>query len=136
MNCDKIKHLISRWADNELHEKFFNEVNCHIRDCRECRIYYNEEFTLAGSIKTLPAPLPSKGLKKRIIKDFFKSRKAPGFFKWWKYSEPGIKSAVVSIAAAGIILGFIFAQKTAQLKSVDHENIYVMAVTTDNGGLF
>lgn len=46
MNCEEIKHLLSRYIDNQLDDSERNMVEEHLKSCQECSAYYQKLLEL------------------------------------------------------------------------------------------
>ena len=53
MKCNDVKGLLSKFIDNELDDKTNNIVKNHLKECDDCRNYYNEILSLNNNLKNL-----------------------------------------------------------------------------------
>lgn len=138
MECIKAKELILKKIDEELLKSQISPLKKHLKKCAECREFYDQEKSLVQEIKNIPLKKPPGKIKEEVIYYYKQTATSFNFKKWMSIYHVGLKSAFASAAAAGLIFGFIFAEKTFEKESIsqNQENIYIMAVKNDTGGLF
>lgn len=136
MKCSKAEVYISKWADNDLDKQKIIKVSDHIKECKECKEFSSDIFLMTDKLSKLPLANPSPLFLKRSLSMFDKNRSSPGFFTWWRFAGPEIKAVAISFAAVGILIGFIFANKTIDIDLNTENSPYYLAVNSSTGDLY
>jgi hypothetical protein len=116
MNCSDCQDLLSDYLDEDLNENSRNSVSNHLKNCRECKIVYQDLDQIIKVSRELPSLAPENALWLGIekeIRDLTQSPPHPQASLWarfwgyrWQFSLSMPQLAGSAIALVLLFLAF------------------------------